>query len=57
MHFITQPLEQAPRHADHAAILADLDPELHRLLVGIPAGVLGEEHRRPRFEGWLHPPS
>ena len=35
-------------HADHTVILADLDPELHRLPLGIPMGVLGEceEHRR-----------
>jgi hypothetical protein len=26
---------------DHSAILADLDAELHRLPLGIPAGVLG----------------
>jgi hypothetical protein len=33
-------------------VLADLDPELHGLPVGIPAGVLGEgeEPRRLRFE-------
>jgi hypothetical protein len=24
-----QELEYAPRHPDHAAVLADLDPELH----------------------------
>jgi hypothetical protein len=28
---------------DHAAILADLDAELHRLPLGIPAGVLGND--------------
>jgi len=45
-----QPLEDATRHPDHAAVLADLDPEFHRLLVGIPSRVLGEgkEHRRLR---------
>jgi hypothetical protein len=37
-----QPLEHPPRHPDHAMVLADLDPELHRLPLGIPAGVLGE---------------
>jgi hypothetical protein len=26
---------------DHATVLADLDAELHRLPLGIPAGVLG----------------
>ena len=36
-----QPLEHAPRHSNHAAVLADLDPELHRLPLGLPAGVLG----------------
>jgi hypothetical protein len=37
-----EPLEYAPRHPDHAAVLADLDPELHGLPLGIPAGDLGE---------------
>jgi hypothetical protein len=35
-------LKRAPRDPDHPAILADLDPELHGLPLGIPAGVLGE---------------
>jgi hypothetical protein len=41
-----QPLEHAPRDPDHPAVLADRDPELHGLPVGIPAAVLGdgEEH-------------
>jgi hypothetical protein len=34
-------LEHAPRNPDHAAVLADLDPELHGLPLGIPSGVLG----------------
>jgi hypothetical protein len=34
-------LEHAPRHRDHAPILAGLDPELDGLPLGIPAGVLG----------------
>jgi hypothetical protein len=34
--------ENAPRDPDHAAELADLDPELHRLALGVPAGVLWE---------------
>jgi hypothetical protein len=34
-----QPLEHPPRHPDHAAILADLDPELHRLPLGISSDV------------------
>ena len=37
-----QPLEHPPRHPDHAVVLADLDPELYGLPLGIPAGVLGE---------------
>jgi hypothetical protein len=37
-----QVLEQAPRHSHNALVLADLDPELHRPPLGIPAGVLGE---------------
>jgi hypothetical protein len=39
-------LEYAPQHPDHAVILADLDPELHSLPIGIPSGVFGkgEEH-------------
>jgi hypothetical protein len=36
-----QPLEHAPRDPDHAVVPADLDPELHGLPLGIPAGVLG----------------
>ena len=35
-----QASEHAPRHPDHPAVFADLDPELHRLPLGIPAGVL-----------------
>jgi putative ABC transport system substrate-binding protein len=35
-------LEDAPRDPDHAVVLADLDPDLHRLPLGIPAGALGE---------------
>jgi hypothetical protein len=34
--------EQALEHPDHAVVLADLDPEFHRLAFGIPAGVLGK---------------
>src|SRR5690242_10355914 len=34
--------ERSAAAPDHPAILADLDPELHRLPLGIPAGVLGE---------------
>jgi hypothetical protein len=35
-------LEHAPRHPNHVAVLADLDPELHGLPIGIPADVLGK---------------
>jgi hypothetical protein len=35
-------LEDAPRNPDHTTVLADLDPELHGLLLGVPAGILGE---------------
>jgi hypothetical protein len=35
---VSKALEHAPREPDHAAVLADLDPELHRLPLGIPAG-------------------
>ena len=35
-------MEHAPRNPDHAMVLADLDPELHGLPLGGPAGVLGE---------------
>jgi hypothetical protein len=31
-----------PRYPDHPAVLADLDPELHGLPLGIPAGDLRE---------------
>jgi hypothetical protein len=37
-----QALEEPPRDPDHATVLADLDPELHCLLLGIPMNVLGE---------------
>jgi hypothetical protein len=36
-----EPLEDAPRHPDHTPVLADLDPELNGLALGIPPGVLG----------------
>jgi hypothetical protein len=36
-------LKHPPRHPDHAAVLADLDPELHGLPLGIPLGVLGND--------------
>jgi hypothetical protein len=35
-------VETRAEHSDHAAVLADLDPELHGLPLGIPACVLGE---------------
>jgi hypothetical protein len=35
-------IDRARRDPDRAAILADLDPELHRLPLGIPVGILGE---------------
>jgi hypothetical protein len=35
-----QALKHAPRDPDHAFVLADLDPELHGLPLGIPVGVL-----------------
>ena len=37
-----QPLEHPPRNPDHSPALADLDPELHGLPLGTPAGDLGE---------------
>jgi hypothetical protein len=37
-----QALEHTPRHPDHAAVFADLDPKLHRLPLGIPVSVLGK---------------
>jgi hypothetical protein len=40
-----QPLEYAPRDPDHAAVFADLDPELHRPAARHPAGV-------PRERRW-----
>jgi hypothetical protein len=45
--FGQEPLEHPPRHPDHAAVLADLDPELHGLPLGIPAGVLGHAGWEP----------
>ena len=44
-------LEHAPGDRDHAVVLADLDTELHRLPVGIPAGVLGDEVWETPFVG------
>jgi len=44
-------LEYAPRDPDHAAKLAHLDPELHGLPFGIPAGVLGEVKNRGLCSG------
>jgi hypothetical protein len=35
-------LEHTARDPDDAAVLLDLDPELHGLLLGVPVGVLGE---------------
>ena len=37
-----QPPEDPSRDPDNAAVLADLDPELYGLLLGVPVGVLGE---------------
>jgi hypothetical protein len=37
---VSKALEYAPRDPDHAVVLADLDPELHGLPLGISAGVL-----------------
>ena len=37
-----QALEDPPRDPDHSPVLADLDPELNGLALGIPAGYLGE---------------
>jgi hypothetical protein len=34
-------LEHPLGHPHHATVLADLDPELDGLLLGIPTGVLG----------------
>ena len=31
-------LEDLPRHPNHPSVLSDLDPDLHRLPLGIPAG-------------------
>jgi len=38
-----QPLEHPSRDPDHAVVIADLDPELHGLPLGIPAGILGDD--------------
>jgi hypothetical protein len=38
--FREQALEHPPRNPDHAAVFADLNPELHGLPLGVPAGVL-----------------
>jgi hypothetical protein len=37
-----QPLEHAPRHPDHAVVLANLDLELHGLPLGIPRAFSGK---------------
>jgi len=41
------PLEHAPRDPHDAAVLTDLDPELHGLPLGVPMDVFreGEEQR------------
>ena len=38
---VSKALEYSPGDPHHALVLADLDPELHGLPLGIPAGVLG----------------
>src|ERR1700757_2055923 len=45
-----EPLKDPPRYPDHATVFADLDTELHGLVLGVPSGILGEgeEHRRLR---------
>jgi hypothetical protein len=47
-----QALEHAAWHPDHAAVFADLHPELDGLQLGIPMCILrkGEEHRRSRSQ-------
>jgi hypothetical protein len=40
--FREQALEDPPRHPNHPSVLADLDPELHGLSLGVPAGVLND---------------
>jgi hypothetical protein len=42
-----QPLEDAARDPDHTLVLADLDPELNGLPVGIPARVLADISGHP----------
>ena len=51
-----EPLERAPRHPDHTLVLADLDPELKGLPLGIPAGVLGEGEEHSSAPVELGPP-
>jgi hypothetical protein len=41
--FRKQALENSPRNPNHLAVCADLDPELHGLPLGIPAGSRGEQ--------------
>jgi hypothetical protein len=36
------PLERAPRDPDDDVVLAELDPELARLPLGVPSRILGE---------------
>jgi ABC-2 type transport system ATP-binding protein len=40
-------LEHAPRDPDHTTVFADLDPELHGLLLGVPSGIFGEGEKHP----------
>jgi hypothetical protein len=51
-----QASEHAPRDPNHATVRADLDPELHRLPLGVLSGVLGdrEEHRGLRSRAGGH---
>jgi hypothetical protein len=43
--------EHPPRDPDHAAVLADLDPKLRGLLLGIPAGVFGKGEEQTALLG------
>jgi hypothetical protein len=40
--FREEALEHAPRDPDHAVVLADLDPELDGLLLGVPVASSGK---------------
>jgi hypothetical protein len=46
-------LEHAPGNPDDAVVFADLDLELHRLPLGVPACILGEGEEHGRLSSFV----